>query len=274
MRYLFLAFFLWSTAAFGQIFPDYQSTTVNDFADLLTDQEEAALSAQLTDLRQETGVEMTVLTLATRADYAPEMSMEQFATALFNHWGIGDADRNDGVLVMVLPDDRAIRIELGAAFGRNWDRTAEQVIDTYFLDSFAAGNYSQGITEGTSAIIAEIVRPFLAGSDAPDSGASEGFWPVLLIALAIAASSSRRALGDFFARFRACPNCGRQGIRQNRRVTKPATRTMTGQGIRSRRCRFCDYHDDFEFVIPVRSSSSSSGFGGGSSGGGGASGRW
>ena len=57
---------------------------------------------------------MTIITLESQAPYAPDETLEEFATNLFNNWGIGDAARNDGILVLVLPDDRAMRIELGA----------------------------------------------------------------------------------------------------------------------------------------------------------------
>ena len=59
---------------------------------------------------------MKIITLESQAPYAPDETLEEFATNLFNDSGIGDATRNDGILVLVLPDDRAMRIERGAGY--------------------------------------------------------------------------------------------------------------------------------------------------------------
>jgi hypothetical protein len=61
----------WRGAPRAQTFPDYTSTTVNDFADLLPDEDERALAQRLARLERETGVELTVVTLPTQADLRP-----------------------------------------------------------------------------------------------------------------------------------------------------------------------------------------------------------
>ena len=96
LRFL-CVFMLLAGMASAQSYPEYQSSTVNDVADLLDPPEEAALSERLTELERETGVEMTVLTLSSQSGFAPDQTLEQFATGLFNHWGIGKAERDDGV---------------------------------------------------------------------------------------------------------------------------------------------------------------------------------
>lgn len=275
MRFIYLTFLLWTGAAFAQSYPSHDSTTVNDFANLLNAADKAALSAQLDKLKQETGVEMAVLTLDTQSDYAPDLTLEQFATGLFNNWGIGDAQRNDGVLVLILRTDRAIRIELGAAYAREWDRIAQQVVDDHFLVAFAAGKYPQGIKEGSAAVIAGLIRPYLAGADAPKSNSdNREVWIIVAIFALFTALNKRQAIGDGLARFRTCPRCGKRGLRQNHKTTVSASRTMVGHGIRRVRCTHCDYEEKSSYSIPQRSAKSPGGFGGGSSGGGGASGRW
>lgn len=276
MRLLFSLsfFFLWLGAAFAQSYPEYQSTTVNDLANLLNATDEAALSEQLNQLRQNTGIEMTVLTLDTQSDFAPDQSLEQFATGLFNHWGIGDARRNDGVLVMILRDDRAMRIELGAAFAHEWDGVAARVIDDHFVGAFADGEYAQGIIDGTAAVKAEIILPFLAGQDAPEKPKNNNTWIIGLFVALATAISGRQFIGDSLARFRTCPRCGARGLRQSRHTTMEANTTVAGSGMRRVHCTHCDYVEEFSYVISRKSKNSFGGFGGGSSGGGGASGRW
>lgn len=282
MRIFLIIFFLWVGGATAQTYPDYQSRTVNDFADLLTPAEETALSAQLDQLRDDTGVEMAVVTLATQADYAPGQTLETFATGLFSHWGIGDAEYDDGVLVMVIRDDRTIRIELGAGYARDWDETAEWVIDTHFSDAFAQGEFARGLQDGSSAIIDEIITPYLDDEPVQDSTAEAYFgFAVFGIMFAAVLYQGRRALDDLLVRFRACPSCGQRALRRSRHTLFPASRTVPGSGLKATQCGSCDYAQETPYVIPRvglyrdgSSGDSGGGFGGGSSGGGGGSGRF
>ncbi len=272
MRSYLILLFFWAGAAVAQTFPNYQNTTVNDYADLLSDADEATLSKQLQTLRDDTGVEMTVLTLKSQSVYAPNLKMEEFATALFNEWGIGDKDRNDGVLVMVLREDRAMRIELGAAFGRDWDKAAARVVDGDFLPHFKNDDYARGIKQGTTATINTIVTPFLGGEEPPKQ--DSGGWLIGVFVAVFGLFFGRRWIGDKMARFRTCPNCGQRGLEQTRRTIRSATKSSTGLGRKRVTCSHCNYENESDYTISRLSSGSSSSFGGGSSGGGGASGRW
>jgi len=259
----------------AQTYPDYTSTTVNDFADLLPEAQERALSDRLARLERDTGVELAVVTLPTQGDYAPTLSLAEFAMGLFNDWGIGKAASNDGVLILILRDDRAMRIELGAAYARAWDGAAARVVDGVFLPAFRNDDYATGILDGTEAAITQIVMPFREGAEAPGGGGGigdlaifAGFFGVFVLL------AGRRWIGDRLVRLRACPNCGHKGLSRSRTVLTNATRTMSGTGERVTRCSQCGYEDRSTYVIPRRGRSSGGSFGGGSSGGGGASGRW
>jgi uncharacterized protein len=81
---------------------------------------------------------LTVVTLKSQKPYAPGETLEDFATNLFDDWGIGDATRNDGILVLVLPNDRAMRIELGAGYDASWNNEAGRLIDRSYLPSFSS----------------------------------------------------------------------------------------------------------------------------------------
>ena len=170
MRWCLALFCLVALPLWAQTFPDYDRTTITDLADLLPEGEETALHQRLETLRADTGIELAVLTLPTQLDYAPDMPLEAFATALFDHWGIGDATRNDGILVVILHQDRAMRIELGAGFGRDWDRVSAEVINRSFLPAFADGYIARGIRDGVDDVITSIALPFANGAPAPASG--------------------------------------------------------------------------------------------------------
>ncbi|MEL7090660.1 MAG: TPM domain-containing protein [Pseudomonadota bacterium] len=275
------AVLLWlPVVALAQSYPDYQTTDINDFAGLLTDADlRDTLKDRLVRLRQDTGIEMTVVTLPSQSKYAPDMTLEAFATGLFNHWGIGDATRNDGILVLVMPNDRAMRIELGAGYGRDWDRIAQRVVDDGFLPFFRDDNYQAGIMTGSVAVIEEIALPFSAGSPPPSapSGNDPG-WPIFAVFGTLMLFFAKWTwVGDLFMRLRTCPQCGAKGtLRVHRRTLYAATRSSPGRQERTVTCTNCDYHDVSTITLPRKrtSSGSSGGFGGGRSGGGGASGRW
>jgi len=266
----------------AQTFPDYVSTTVNDFADLLPEADERALAERLSQLERDTGVEMTLVTLATQSFFAPGMSLEDFATALFDEWGVGNATTNDGVMVLVFRDDRTMRIELGAAYGRDWDRVAQDVVERHFLNAFSVGDYPRGIASGTEAIIERIVMPFREGADPAPSGmvgsllVLVGFGTILFLAV------TGTRVRDQLVRLKRCPNCGRRGLTPTKETLTLPTDAMPGTGQHVRRCRYCGHEERTAFTISRHQNSSSIGlsgggggsFGGGRSGGGGASGRW
>ncbi|SHH16494.1 TPM domain-containing protein [Marivita hallyeonensis] len=274
MRALLFVLACLAAPLWAQGFPEFERTTITDRADLLTDAQEAALHARLARLREDTGVELAVLTLPSQAPYAPEETIETFATKLFNHWGIGDASRNDGILVLILPDDRAMRIELGAGYARDWDRVAAEVINRSFLPSFEAGDYATGISTGVEDVITSIAEPFTTGTEAPPSNMPAMNWLVITSIVGSFLLIARRSIGDWLTRLRRCPNCGRRALSRTRKTLRKASKSSEGNGEVKTRCAMCDYRDVRSFTIPRTRSSSSGSFGGGRSGGGGATGRW
>lgn len=274
MRWVMVCLALLAVPAWAQTYPDYDRTTITDTADLLTDAQETAMDQRLAGLRQDTGIEFAVLTLPSQTPYAPDQSLESFATGLFNHWGIGDATRNDGILVLILRDDRAMRIELGAGFGRDWDRISSEVINRSFLPAFANEDYATGIENGVEDVIASIALPFSQGSEAPAKGfpIENLFMPLAFLGAFLIMARNR--ISDWFTRFKRCPNCGSRSLHRTRRTLMKATRKMGGSGEINTRCRICNYHARRTYRTSPISRSSSGSFGGGHSGGGGASGRW
>lgn len=136
--------------------PGYSDVYVNDYADVLDDTAEGAVRDDLILLYDQTGIEMTVLTIPDLATYGHRGTLETFATALFNTWGIGNADSNDGVLVLVSVGDRRMRIEIGAGYSRAWDERMQRVVDEGFLPDFRDEAYQAGILTGVDETIFEL----------------------------------------------------------------------------------------------------------------------
>ena len=160
MRF-FLAAILWFAtvaAAPAKAFPEPSELYVNDLAGVIGSAAENRMRTALKRLRADTGVELTVLTIMTRSAYAPSGSIEAFATGLFNEWGIGDSNLNNGILILVVTADREMRIELGAGHAARHDPVAQEIIERFFLPRFREGDYSGGIEAGVHEVVIRIAH--------------------------------------------------------------------------------------------------------------------
>jgi len=98
-------------------------------------------------------VPIYVVTIRSLADYeASGYSIEGYAADLFDHWGIGSEERNYGMLLLVSKGDRKARIELGADWGREYDRQAGEVMGSLIIPAFKRGDYSLGIAQGVQGM--------------------------------------------------------------------------------------------------------------------------
>lgn len=135
-------------------YPAFQDPYVNDYAEVLTPTEENTVRTQLEQFRSRTGQHAVVLTIRSIQDYpTPDSTLESFATNLFNTWRIGDAARNDGILILVAPGDRKVRIELGSGFPRRADDVAQTIIDDKMLPHFRQGQMNLGTIAGVEGVV-------------------------------------------------------------------------------------------------------------------------
>ncbi len=138
-------------------YPTANDLYVNDYANVISTTDEAQIRDLLVEYEANNGVQMTVLTVRSISEYnTGDATIEQFATHLFNEWGIGQASRNDGVLFLVAVEDRELRIELGAAYGAEFNGRMQRIIDQIIIPYFRQENYSLGIHEGSRAIVADL----------------------------------------------------------------------------------------------------------------------
>ncbi|MDO5613545.1 MAG: TPM domain-containing protein [Paracoccus sp. (in: a-proteobacteria)] len=268
----------------AQGLPDWQHTSINDFAAVLSAEDTQILDQALIALHDGTGVQGTVVTLSDRARYGGSDGLEPFATRLFNHWGVGDAERNDGFMVLLLTDDREVRIELGAGYPAAADRVAGQIIDDTMLPDFRAGNMSRGVREGTLDVIQRIARPHAAGEQVAPSRDGLGWLiPAGVFAFFgfVIVQIGRGLIGNLLRARQPCPQCGGAGLMQESETVGDALPggTPTTRRVIWRRCTRCGWTSPRETrSSPVSSPrprrSRGGGFGGGRSSGGGASGRW
>lgn len=135
--------------------PSFPTLTgrVVDAAGLLPADTRARLEDRLAAHERETGNQVVVVTLDSLQGYA----IEDFGYQLGRHWGIGQAEHDNGVLVIVAPNERKTRIEVGYGLeGALTDALSSQIVQNEMLPRFRAQDYAGGIEAGVDAVLAAI----------------------------------------------------------------------------------------------------------------------
>jgi uncharacterized protein len=235
------------------VFPALTGRIVDE-AGLLTPEDEAELTATLQSLEGTSSDQLAIVTLKSLQGFP----IEDFGYKLGRHWGIGQAGKDNGVLLIVAPNERKVRIEVGKRLEPLLtDAMSRIIIENAILPGFRRGDFAGGIRAGVRDIKdvllgdAEAVKQRARGMHEPP----ETDW----VALAIIAIWIAIVLYSIY-----------QQQRQARQFPQSAR-----QGRRRR------YGDDRIIILPGGSGHWSGGGGGGGwSGGGGtfsgggASGSW
>jgi uncharacterized protein len=123
---------------------------VVDQANVIPPVSRAALEAKLTDLEDKSGIQLVVATVSSLEDN----DIETFANTLFRHWKLGEAKKNNGVLLLVAPKERKVRIEVGYGLeGTLTDALSNVIITSAIVPRFKANDYAGGIERGVDGII-------------------------------------------------------------------------------------------------------------------------
>ena len=128
---------------------------VNDFANVLNRQVSAQLENTLAALQAKTGAEVAVVTV----DSLEGAPIEDYAVRLFQTWGVGKKGKDNGVLILVAPNDRQVRIEVGYGLeGAINDALAGRIIRERMIPAFKDGDFNAGIAGGTMAVAALVAK--------------------------------------------------------------------------------------------------------------------
>ncbi len=123
---------------------------VNDFTNTLTPYQIDALENKLVAYDDSTSNQIAVVIIPTTGDY----SVEEVGLEIIRSWGVGNKDKNNGIVLLVAKDDHKLRIEVGYGLeGAVPDITAKSIIDNYITPNFKEGNFYRGLDAGTDAII-------------------------------------------------------------------------------------------------------------------------
>jgi uncharacterized protein len=139
---------------------------VNDFAGILDESAETYLEDYLATLERDTSAEVAIATVES----LDGMAIEELANRLFADWGIGQKQKDNGVLLLVAPNEREVRIEVGYGLeGVLPDGLAGDIIRNDIIPEFKANDLPKGVGRGVDRI-ARIVRgdPAASALMAPD----------------------------------------------------------------------------------------------------------
>jgi uncharacterized protein len=151
---LFLLIFAAAPVA-AQTFPALTGRVV-DAANILTPQDKAALTRKLDALQQQNSRQLVVATIPSLQRY----DIADYGYKLGRAWGIGQKGANNGIILLVAPNDHKVRIEVGYGLEPIMtDALSQDIIDNQILPAFKRGDYAGGINAGVDSIVAQLQAP-------------------------------------------------------------------------------------------------------------------
>ena len=168
---------------------------VNDFANIVSDSVETELNNTISQYEKSSSHEIAVVTL----DSLEEDVIENVAVELFEQWGIGKKDQDNGILLLIAPNERELKIEVG--YGLEpvlTDSRAGTIIREKITPEFKKEDYDAGILNGVNAIITVIGEDPTAFDEVPniipDAGQLDSliFLGIILIYLSAFLARSKR----------------------------------------------------------------------------------
>lgn len=119
------------------------------------------------ELYKKTGTQIVVATVNSLQD----LDIESYGLKLYEKWGIGSREYDNGILILISPNDGLIWIEVGYGLeGQLTDSKTKRIIREYMISSFSDDKFSQGILDGFSQIILEVEKEYDITLSKPQQG--------------------------------------------------------------------------------------------------------
>jgi uncharacterized protein len=188
---LVLLAFLLALPALALDFPTLSGRVVDE-ANILDPAARATLTEKLADLETKTTDQLVVVTLKSLRG----TSIEDFGVQLGRRWQVGQKDKNNGVLLIVVPSERQVRIEVGYGLeGTLTDAISRLIIENAIVPRFRANDFPGGIARGVDDIISVLTGDAeewkQRAAQRPDtvstspSTQSDSVWPIVIVVLIV-----------------------------------------------------------------------------------------
>jgi uncharacterized protein len=168
---------------------------VNDYTNTLTPEQVQALESKLVTYDDSTSNQIAIVIMNTTGDY----TVEEVALGIIRNWGVGNKDKNNGIVLLVAKDDHKIRIEVGYGLeGAIPDVTAKSIITHDLTPNFKEGNYYRGFDQATDDIIKAAAGEYKApaGYGSKKKGISLGTIIFLLVVVFFIIAGASRGGGS------------------------------------------------------------------------------
>ncbi|HEU4412412.1 MAG TPA: TPM domain-containing protein [Polyangiaceae bacterium] len=177
---------------------------VTDAAGKLTAAQRQALNAKLDHVRQQTGYEVAALIVPSLEGE----TIEDVAYATFNAWKLGQKGKDNGVLLVIAPSERRVRIETGKGVGGDLtDLESNEIIRTNISPHLRENRFFEAVDEGTNAIVSTMTKgqfnpgPSKARRPPAQAQRSRGLGavgPIAFVVLFLVVNLLLRRRGGFF----------------------------------------------------------------------------
>lgn len=161
----------------GEDFPQRASTLVTDFTGTLSNEEKSFLENKLVAFNDSTSTQIAVVLMRSTGNY----EIADYSVQLFNQWKIGQASKNNGILILVAVEDHKVWITTGYGIeGVLPDALCRRIIERDIVPSFRRGDYNSGLKEGTNSIMSIVKGEYTAEDYLKTKKKKPVFFPFLM----------------------------------------------------------------------------------------------
>lgn len=151
-------FLVWAHPVYAMDIPQPNSSFyVYDQADLISTSVELKIIKISEALYKESQAQIVIVTLDNLNGY----NLEQYSVQLFREWGIGDGEKNNGVLIILAVTEREVRIEVGYGLeGAIPDSVAGRILDEKMLPNIEAGDFDKAFLDTYQSVLTRIMDEY------------------------------------------------------------------------------------------------------------------
>src|SRR5689334_8512311 len=185
-------------------------TWVTDTSATLDAKSIATLNERAAAFERDTGGEIAIVVIRS----LDGLTIEEAAVKLFQMWGVGKKQRDNGLLLLWSTGDRRVRVEVGYGLeGTLTDGKVGAILDTYVIPKFKAGDFDQGLIDGVDALVRAVRAEPLALVSAKTESYDRRAWGIGAILSGVGAAMAT-VIGAITSvrrwrrrRPRRCPKC-------------------------------------------------------------------
>ncbi len=273
LRPVMIGLLLFCASAVVSYALDFPALTgrVVDQANVMSAESRSEVAARSQDLEQKSGIQLVVATVSSLN------GSDTYANELFRTWKLGQAQKNNGVLLLVAPAEHKVRIEVGYGLeGTLTDALSSTIISAAIIPRFKTGDFSGGIERGVDGIISVLTgdavdwQPQTIVRASGEPGALNTLFPILgFLGIALVLRLLIVGIADIVQHFTGPPG---HYVKRHGQMAFVPLRASTREWLSSSDRGSSSWSSSSD--SSSGSSSDSFSGGGGSSGCGGASGSW